>query len=126
MKFIFIIFRSVLRVPDVYPGSEFFHPGSQIDGHNDSRSVSKNLSIFSPKNLFPSSRKQDLGCSSRIWILMFYPSRIPIQGSKWLRIPDPDPQHWFRFGILFIFSRIFHGYAFVNFMYNYLFYITLD
>jgi hypothetical protein len=35
---------------------------------------------------------------SRIRMLTFYPSWIPdpgslIQGSKWRRIPDPDPQH---------------------------------
>jgi hypothetical protein len=42
---------------------------------------------FNPKKLFLSSRKYDPGCSSRIWILIFYLSRI--QGSKRHRIPDP-------------------------------------
>ncbi len=35
-----------------YPGSEFFHPGSRIQGQKDpeSGSASKNLSIYKPKN----------------------------------------------------------------------------
>ncbi len=53
----------------------------------------KIFKYFSPKKLFPSSRKYDPGCSSRIQILIFYPSRI--LGSKRHRIPDPDPQHCF-------------------------------
>jgi len=63
------------RIPD----RNFFHPGS----------ASKNLSILTQK-LFLSSRKYDPGCSSRIRILIFYPSRI--QGPKRHRIPDP--QNW--------------------------------
>jgi hypothetical protein len=53
----------------------FFHPGSRIR--------IKEFNYFNPKKWFLSSRKYDLGCSSRI------------QGSKWHRNPDPDPQHWF-------------------------------
>jgi hypothetical protein len=62
-----------------------FNPGS----------ASKNLSISAQK-LFLSSRKYDPGCSFRIRILIFYPSRIVErnQGSKRHRIPDPDPQNW--------------------------------
>ncbi len=60
----------------------------------DPGSASKNLSILTPKKLFLNSRKYDPGCSSRIWILTLYPSRIP--GSKRRRIPDPDPQHWLK------------------------------
>jgi hypothetical protein len=45
---------------------------------------SENLSILTQK-LFLSSRKYDLGCSSRI--LIFYPSRIPDPGVK--KTPDP-------------------------------------
>jgi hypothetical protein len=52
-----------------------------------SKSASKNLSIFNPKNLGNMIRDVHLG--SRI--LIFYLSRIP--GSKRHRIPDPDPQH---------------------------------
>ncbi len=80
----------------------FFHPGSRIR--------IKEFKYFYPKKCFLTSRKYDPGCSSRIRILTFYPSRIPdpgvkkapdprsrcgIQGSKTHRIPDPDPQHWF-------------------------------
>ncbi len=44
------LFNSVLRIRDVYPGS---------------------ASILTQKNGFLSSRKYDLGCSSRIRILNF-------------------------------------------------------
>jgi hypothetical protein len=74
--------KAVLRIRDVHPGSEFFP--SRIQGQKDSKSASKNLCILTQK-LFQSSRKCDPGCSSRIRILIFYPSRIP--GSK--RPPDP-------------------------------------
>jgi hypothetical protein len=62
------------------------HPGSRIR--------IKGFKYFNPKKLkkwFLSSGKYDPGCSSRIRMLTFYPSRI--QGSKRHRIPDPDPQH---------------------------------
>ncbi len=84
---------AVLRIRDVYPGSNFFpsripdpnclHPGSRIR--------IKEFKYFNPKKWFLSSRKYDPGCSSRIRMLTFYPSRI--QGSKRHRIPDLDPQH---------------------------------
>ncbi len=70
-------------------GSEFFHPGSRV------KKVLDFWSGFSPKWLFLSSRKYDPGQSSRIRILIFYPSRI--QGSKSHRITEPDPQHWCNF-----------------------------
>ncbi len=81
---------AVLRIRDVYPGSDFFpsripdpnclHPGSS----------SKNLSILTqnkPKKWFLSSKKYDPGCSSRIRMLTFYPSQIPDPGVK--KAPDP-------------------------------------
>jgi hypothetical protein len=40
--------------------------------------------------------ERDPGCSSRIRILIFYPSRIPDPGVKRHPIPDPDPQHCWR------------------------------
>ncbi len=53
---------AVLRIWDVYPGSEFFHRGSRIRiiypgsrVKKDSGSASKNLSIFNPK-MFLSSQ----------------------------------------------------------------------
>jgi hypothetical protein len=90
----------MLRIRDVYPGSHFFHPGSRIRlfpsripdpncFHPGSRIRIKEFKYFNPKKWFLSSRKYDPGCSSRIRILTFYPSRIP--GSK--RHPIPDPQH---------------------------------
>ncbi len=65
---------AVLRIQDVYPGSEFFP--SRI-----------HIKEFNPKKWFLSSRKYDSGSSSRNRILIFYPSRIP--GSKRHRLPDP-------------------------------------
>jgi hypothetical protein len=66
--------KTVLRILDVYPGSDFFpsripdpncfHPGSRIR--------IKEVKYFNPKKWFLSSRKYDPGCSSLI--------------------PDPDPQ----------------------------------
>ncbi len=47
-------FIQVLRIRDVYPGSEFFHPGSRVKKILDpgSGAASKNLSIFNTKNCF--------------------------------------------------------------------------
>jgi hypothetical protein len=45
-----------------------------------------------PKKWFLSSRKYDPGCSSRIRMLTFYPSRIPDPGVK----KAPDPRSWIR------------------------------
>jgi hypothetical protein len=67
----------VLRIGDVYPGSEFF--SIQVANISHPRSASKNFSISTQK-WFLRSRKDDPGCSSRIRILIFYPSRI--QGNK--------------------------------------------
>ncbi len=53
----------MLRIRDVYPGSDFFHPGSRIR--------IEEYKYFNPKNCFLSSRNYDPGCSSRI--LIFYP-----------------------------------------------------
>jgi hypothetical protein len=65
------------------PDPNFYHPGSRIR--------IKELKYFNPKKWFPSSRKYDPGCSSRI--LTFHPSWIPGSIRHW--IPDPVPQHWF-------------------------------
>jgi hypothetical protein len=60
------------RIPD----PNFFHPGSRIR--------MKELKYFNPKNCTKHS-ENDPGCSSRI--LIFYLSRIPIQGVK--KAPNP-------------------------------------
>jgi hypothetical protein len=80
--------KPVLRIRDVYLGSEFLHPGSRGKKIPDPEYESKNSSIFS---LFLSSRNNDLGCSSRIWI--FFPSQIPDPGAKKHLIPDPQHCH---------------------------------
>ncbi len=73
---------AVLRIQDVYSGSAFFPSRIRI----------KEFNYFNHKKRFLlSSRKYDSGCSSRIRILTFYPSRI--QGSKRHKVLDPDPQH---------------------------------
>ncbi len=93
------------RIPD--PGSKFFlswipEPGSEFFPSRmlDPGSAWKNLSILAQKNGFSALRNIirvfHPGSGSRIWILTFYLSRIPIldprsriQGSKTHRIPDP-------------------------------------
>jgi hypothetical protein len=60
----------VSKIPD---------PGSQIR--------IKEFKYFQTKKLFLSFQKYDPGCSSRIRILIFYPSRIPDPGAK--MAPDP-------------------------------------
>jgi hypothetical protein len=94
------MFLAVLRIRDVYPGSDFFpcripdpnclHPGSRIR--------IKEFKYFNPKKpkkWFLSSRKYDPGCSSRIPDpdADFLPISIPDPGVK--KAPDPDPQHRF-------------------------------
>ncbi len=68
---------TALRIRDVYPESDFFRPGSELF---PSRIRIEEFKYFKPKKLYLSSREYDLGCSSRIRILIFYPSRI--SGSK--------------------------------------------
>jgi hypothetical protein len=88
---------TVLRIRDVYPGSDFFqcrirlfsipNPGSELF---PSRVPDRHQKI-----VFYSSRKYDPGCSSRIPDPDpdFFPIPDPgsqIQGSKMHRIPDPQ------------------------------------
>ncbi len=88
-------YRTVLRIRDVYPGSNFFSFRIRTVAIPDPGYASKNLSILTPKKRFLSSRKYDPGCSSQIQMLTFYPSRIPDPGVK--KAPRiPDPQHWYR------------------------------
>ncbi len=93
------------QIPD--PGSKFFaswipDPGSEFIPSRilDPGCALKNLSILTKKNGFSAHRNMiqifDPGSGSRIWILTFYLSQIPIldprsriQGSKRHRIPDP-------------------------------------
>jgi hypothetical protein len=79
--------ESGMFIPD--PGSDFFpsripdpnclHPGSRIR--------IKEFTYFNSKKWFLRSRKYYPGCSSRIRMLTFYPSRIPDSGVK--KAPDP-------------------------------------
>ncbi len=67
-------FIPLLRIRDVYSGS-------RIQGQRDSGSQK-------PKKLF-------LSFSANMDLDFFYPSRIPGSKRHQIRIPDPDPQHWF-------------------------------
>jgi hypothetical protein len=71
------VVHSVSRIRDVFPGSDFFPSRIRI----------KEFKYFNKKKWFPSSRKYDPGCSSRIRMLTFYPSRIQDPGAK--KAPDP-------------------------------------
>jgi hypothetical protein len=61
----------VLRIRDVYPESDFFHPGSRVDKIPvpGSGSASKN---FEPKKLILKNKIQDVHPDSWIWIF-FHP-----------------------------------------------------
>jgi hypothetical protein len=74
----------------VIPDPTFFHPGSRLRTVSIPDPHQRIEKYFNPKKWFLSSRKYDSGCSSRIRILNFYPSRIPDPGSKRHRIPDTD------------------------------------
>jgi hypothetical protein len=82
------------------PDPTFFHPGSGSEfsiPYPGPQIYIKEFKYLNLNNCFLSSRKYDLGCSSRIRIPDldpdFYPSGSRIQGSKRHRIPDPE--HWF-------------------------------
>ncbi len=76
----------VLRIQDVYPGSEFFHPGSKRF-RNGSAYPSKNLCIFNQKNCLQAFGNTiwDVHSGSRF----FSPSRIKGSKRHWI----PYPQH---------------------------------
>jgi hypothetical protein len=77
------------------PGSENFPSRIRIFFIPDPGSSSKNLS--NQKNGFSALgnviRVVYTGSGSLIRVLTFYPYRIPFQGSKRHRLPDPDPQN---------------------------------
>jgi hypothetical protein len=84
------------RIPDLI----FFHPRSRIRTLFPSQICIKEFKYFYPEKWFLSSRKYDLGCSSRISdpdpdFLPIPDLGSRIQGSKRHRIPDPDLQHCF-------------------------------
>jgi hypothetical protein len=64
----------------------FLHPGSRVKKIPYPGSASKNFSILTQKIVSKLS-EYDPGCSSRIRILILYPSRIPDPGVK--KTPDP-------------------------------------
>ncbi len=81
--------KAVLRIRDVYPGSDFF-PSRKPDPHKKMLKKKKIISKLSEiwSGLFipdPDSR-------SGSWFFTHPGSRIQV--SKRHRIPDPDPQHW--------------------------------
>jgi hypothetical protein len=79
----FFYCTAVLRIRDVYPGSEFFHPGSRIHCQKIPY-PDLHLSIFDPKIVFKHSqiRSRMFIPDPTSGIFIFYPSRIRIQGRK--------------------------------------------
>ncbi len=75
---------AVLRIRDVYLGSEFFPSRIQCQKVSRIRIRIKKLSILTQK-WFLSSRKHDLGCSFRIRILIILPIPDPVVK----KAPDP-------------------------------------
>jgi hypothetical protein len=69
--------KAVLRIWDIYPGSDFFPSRIRI----------KEFKYFNPKKWFLSSRKYDPGCSSQIPDLDADLLTIPDPGVK--KAPDP-------------------------------------
>jgi hypothetical protein len=78
----FPIIFPVLRIRDIYPGSEFFFP-FRIQGQNDSGS---RIRIYIKEFKYTQNIVYKLS-----GILIFYLSRI--QESKGTRIPDPQHYH---------------------------------
>jgi hypothetical protein len=79
----------VLRIRDVYPGSDFFHPDprSRVKKIPDSGPGSAPKKVFFIKNIVSklvAFRKmiRDVHPGSRIRTLIFYPSLIPDPGIK--------------------------------------------
>jgi hypothetical protein len=84
--------KHLVRRPHCYGSGMFItDPNFSIP---DPGSASQNLNILTQK-WFLSSRKYDPGCSSRIRIMTFYPSRIPDPGVKMA----PDRGSETRFGV---------------------------
>ncbi len=90
-----------MPIRDVYPGSRiriFSIPDSVSKRfRTPDPDPHQKIYLFLGQKIVSTVRKYDLGCSSRIripdLILIFYPSRIPDQGSKRHRSQDPDSQH---------------------------------
>ncbi len=81
---------SVLRILDVYPGSDIFHPGSKVDKIPDPY-PHQWIEVFFTKiwSWVLKNKIWDVHPGSRILALDFLPSRIPYPGVKNHRIPDP-------------------------------------
>ncbi len=84
----FLIYKTLWRIRDIYPGSNFF-PSRMPDPnclHPRSRIRTVSIPDPDPKKIENMIRVVHPG--SRIRMMTFYPSRIP--GSKRHRIPDPQ------------------------------------
>ncbi len=88
----------MLRIRDVYLGSNFFHSGSRVDEILDpgSGSASKYLIIFIPKNWYKvlKNKIRDVHPGSQILALDFFLSRIRIQGVKGAPYPGSATLQW--------------------------------
>ncbi len=81
--------RPVLRARDVYPGSEFFHPGSRVkkipDPGSQTRIHIKKIEVFVTHTIVSKLSAIWSGMSSRIPILIFYPFWISGPGTRDLK-----------------------------------------
>ncbi len=90
---------SVAQIRDVYPGSEFFHPGSRVKNALNPGSGPETLNwrrilIFLSQKIYTKVLKKWSGMFNPdpgTWIRIFFLSRIP--ASKKHQILDLDPQH---------------------------------
>ncbi len=115
---------TVLRIRDVYPRYNFFHPGSPIQGCQNTGSrvririkEMRYFQVSTPKT-YTKFSNYDAGCSSRIsdpgFGFFSNPAsriRIPFPGVKkapdpGFRVPDPDPQQCFSYSKCFIESLV--------------------
>ncbi len=91
---IYLIFTAsyMLLNPDPHPHWHWIESSLLMEKNTYYQKSKKDSGSRIRIKLLLSSRKYDPKYSSRIRILILYPSRM--QGSTMLLIPDPDPQHW--------------------------------
>ncbi len=85
------VFLSVLQIRDVYPGSEFFHPGSRVKKITGDRFRIriKEFKYFNPQNCDLGNMIREVKPGFGSWIRILDFLIIPDSGSKRHRIPDP-------------------------------------
>ncbi len=82
---------AVLRIRDVYPGSDFFS-SRILDTHQRILVFYSKIMVSKLSEIWSRLFISDPNPGSGSWLFTRPGSRI--QASKMHRIPDPDPQHW--------------------------------